>query len=90
MEQRSEENEQAAITAIKRNILINWALSPPRYNTLRPIDQLVLSIHTCFPPAFGVKEHEFFQKWKPILPNELVMSATMGNTPNVEKLKKGQ
>lgn len=88
MEQRSEENEQAAITAIKRNILINWALSPPRYNTLRPIDQLVLSIHTCFPPAFGVKEHEFFQKWKPILPNELVMSAAMGNTPNVEKLKK--
>jgi len=90
MEQRSEEDEQVAITAIKRNILIHWALLPPRYNTLRPIDHLVVSIQTCFPPAFGVKEHEFFQKWKPIFPNELVMSAAMGNTPNAEKLKKGQ
>jgi hypothetical protein len=90
MEQRSEEDEQAAITAIKRNILIHWALLPPRFNTLRPIEHLVVSIQTCFPPAFGVKEHEFFQKWKPIVPSELVISAAMGNTPNAEKLKKGK
>ena len=90
MEQRSEENEQAAITAIKRNILIHWALQPPKLNTLRPIDQLVVSIHTVFPPAFGVPGHEYFQKWKPILPGELTLSAAMGNTPNEEKLKKGK
>jgi len=84
----SEDAEQAAITAIKRNILITWALLPPMLQNLRPIDQLVCTVHRVFPPAFGVPGHEYFQKWKPISSNELQLNHIMGNTPNEEKLKK--
>mmetsp|Transcript_7782 Transcript_7782/g.8488 ORF Transcript_7782/g.8488 Transcript_7782/m.8488 type:complete len:147 (-) Transcript_7782:109-549(-) len=79
---------QASITVIKRNILVHWALQPPNLQMLRPIDMLLTSIHTVFPPAFGVTGHEYFKKWKPITRESLVLSAAMGNSPDEEKLKK--
>lgn len=83
-----EDSGQAAITALKRNILINWALQPPNLNSLRPIHHLVCSIHRVFPPSFGVNEHAHFSKWKPITATELQISGVMNNTPDEEKLKK--
>ena len=74
--------------AIKRNILVHWALVPPQYNMLRPIDQLLVSIHTVFPPFGNVAPHEYFSKWKPIKKEDLVLSAAMGNAVDETKLKK--
>jgi len=50
---------------LKRHILIEWALNPPSYKSLRSIAQLVSSLNVTFPPAFGLKSHEYFRKWKP-------------------------
>jgi hypothetical protein len=74
--------------AIKRNILVHWALVPPQYNMLRPIDQLLVNIHTVFPPFGNVAPHEYFSKWKPIKKEDLVLSAAMGNAVDETKLKK--
>jgi len=62
----SKGDEQTKLAAIKRNILMNWALVPPQYNMIRPIDHLVSSLHTALPPAFDVTPHVYFEKWKPI------------------------
>jgi hypothetical protein len=78
-------NGQAVITAIKHNILIHWALQPPLLQMLRPIDMLVTTIHTVFPPAFGVPGHEYFTKWKAIHREALLGP---GQRPDEEKLKK--
>ena len=78
-----EGNGQAAIASMKINILRNWALQPPMFQTLRPIHLLLSSIHGVFPPAFGVPAHDYFVKWKAITPGELG-----GATPDEEKLKK--
>jgi len=51
---------------IKRNILIHWALQPPAMQTLRPIGALITTIHSIFPPAFGVASHTYFSKWIPV------------------------
>jgi hypothetical protein len=83
-EEQTEEAEQASITRIKREILINWALVPPQYQMLRPINQLIVSIHNSFPPAFGVASHDYFAKWKPITPD----SISDNNHPDDEKIKK--
>ena len=88
MEEKSDEEQSAANTQIKRSILINWALQPPNLNTLRPIDQLITSIHTAMPPAFGVPGHQYFSKFTPIPHSDLVVSAAMGNHPDETKLKK--
>jgi hypothetical protein len=88
VEEKSDEEQSAANTQIKRNILINWALQPPNLNVLRPIDQLITSIHTAMPPAFGVPGHNYFSKFTPIPHSDLVVSEAMGNHPDETKLKK--
>jgi hypothetical protein len=88
MYEKSDEEQSAANIQIKRSILINWALLPPNLNALRPIDQLITSIHTAMPPAFGVPGHNYFAKFTPISHSELVVSAAMGNHPDENKLKK--
>ncbi|KAL7552596.1 hypothetical protein ACHAWF_015832 [Thalassiosira exigua] len=86
-EKDSDEEQSAATLQIKRSILINWALQPPNLNALRPIDQLITTIHTAMPPAFGVTAHAYFAKFTPIKQGELVVSAAMGG-PDETKLKK--
>ena len=76
------------MSRIKREILIHWALVPPNYQMLRPIHQLLVSIHTAFPPAHGVPDHEYFKKWKPITVESISLGAAMNNAPDDEKLKK--
>mmetsp|Transcript_35671 Transcript_35671/g.54863 ORF Transcript_35671/g.54863 Transcript_35671/m.54863 type:complete len:108 (-) Transcript_35671:26-349(-) len=53
---------------------------------LRPIDQLVTTIHNVFPPKFGVAAHDYFGKWKPIPYNDICEGP--GSPPDEEKLKK--
>ena len=77
-------DSQEKITAIKRNILVHWALQPPMLQMLRPIADLLCNIHTVFPPAFGVAGHEYFAKWSP-LNREDVLN---GVVPDDTKLKK--
>mmetsp|Transcript_12870 Transcript_12870/g.27928 ORF Transcript_12870/g.27928 Transcript_12870/m.27928 type:complete len:939 (-) Transcript_12870:182-2998(-) len=88
MEEKTDEEQSAATLQIKRSILINWALLPPNMNVLRPIDQLVTTIHTAMPPAYGVPAHEYFTKFTPITRDEIVLGASMGNSPDENKLKK--
>jgi len=57
---------QAAITKIKHEILVKWALQAPAYQMLRSIDALLISIHSIFPPASGVAGHDYFKKWKAV------------------------
>ena len=83
--QSEDDDGQAAITKIKHNILIQWALQPPQLQVLRPIAALVTTIHTVFPPALGVKGHEYFKKWKPITREDL---AGANGLPDEAKLKK--
>jgi len=86
MEEKTDEEDQSATCTlqIKRSILINWALQPPNLNVLRPIDQLISTIHTAMPPAFGVASHAYFSKFTPIAQTELIVSAHADET----KLKK--
>ena len=81
-------DDQAAITSIKRNILITWGLVPPQYNMLRPIDQLLSTIQHVLPPFANVSTHEYFSKWKVIEREEICLSSAMGNSPDEAKLKK--
>mmetsp|Transcript_18810 Transcript_18810/g.43743 ORF Transcript_18810/g.43743 Transcript_18810/m.43743 type:complete len:767 (+) Transcript_18810:96-2396(+) len=83
-DQSQETNGQEKISAIKRNILVHWALQPPMLQMLRPITDLLTSIHTVFPPAFGVAGHEYFAKWKALSRDEVMQ----GVLPDKEKLKK--
>jgi flagellar biosynthesis GTPase FlhF len=85
MANQSQDGGQAAITRIKHGLLIQWALQPPQLQMLRPIDGLITSIHQVFPPALGVKGHDYFSKWTPIAGSDL---AGPSGLPDEEKLKK--
>jgi len=79
-----ESQTKTQLQTIKHGVLVEWALQPPAMQILRPIESLVTSIHTVFPPKFGVAGHEHFSKWKVVAMPE-VMS---GAQPDDEKLKK--
>ena len=89
--ENSEDDGQAAITAIKKNILISWGLQPPNMQALRPIQDLICTIQNVFPPAFNVPAHKYFKKWKPIGSSDLLLnSSVMGNNSfSQDKIKKG-
>ena len=67
---------------IKHGVLVEWALQPPAMNMLRPIETLITTIHTVFPPKYGVPGHDHFSKW---VKSPDVMA---GAHPDEEKLKK--
>jgi hypothetical protein len=56
---------------LKKGILVQWALQPPQLQAPRPIENLLGTLHTTFPPAFGLQPHEYFSKWKPFSPDAL-------------------
>lgn len=58
--------------ALKRGILTQWALRPPNFQALKPIGELLCSVQGTFPPAHGVKPHDYFGKWKPFAPSAFV------------------
>lgn len=67
----SEEAMQAREKSIKQGVLIEWALQPPMLQSLRPITALLSTIHTVFPPKFGIAEHAHFRKWRIIQVSDL-------------------
>jgi hypothetical protein len=85
MANQTEDNGQAAITRIKHDILIHWALQPPQLQMLRSVDVLITTIHKVFPPALGVPAHEYFEDFKPITRSEI---AGPSGLPDDTKLKK--
>lgn len=64
----AEQNKQttSVLSVIRHHVLMTWALLPPQYNMLKPIDQLLTNVQTVFPPFANVKPHEYFKQWKPI------------------------
>jgi hypothetical protein len=78
-------NGESSESAIRRNVLVQWGLLPPSMQVLKPVDQLLCSIHGVFPPSFGVPSHDYFAEWKPISRSELVSS---GGILEEIKLKK--
>ena len=56
---------------IKQGVLVQWALQPPMFRALRPITVLLSTIHTVFPPRFGIVKHAHFMKWKGIQISDL-------------------
>ena len=51
--------ETTTTGTLKRQILTQWALSPPQMQQLRPLDRLLTSAHTCFA---WVPAHDYFAK----------------------------
>jgi hypothetical protein len=85
-----EEDEEAdedlrVQSRIKHELLLQWALDPPYFQTLRPIHVLMSMIHQALPPRFGIKPHEYFAKWKPL---ELTDVTDELNKPDENKVKK--
>jgi hypothetical protein len=79
------QDDALSTTALKRNILLNWALQPPTNQVLRPIDQLLCNIHKVFPPTFGVAPHSYFASFQTIVRSDLTEAS---GTLDKEKLNK--
>lgn len=80
--------ETGSIEKLKHGVLVEWALQPPQLQILRPIEDLIMSIHGVFPPRFGVAAHDYFSKWTPIKRDDLSSGPSMGNRTDNEKLNK--
>uniref|UniRef100_A0A7S4HHV8 J domain-containing protein n=1 Tax=Odontella aurita TaxID=265563 RepID=A0A7S4HHV8_9STRA len=85
MSEQTQKDNLSNVTALKRNILLHWALQPPELQILRPLDHLLCSVHTVCPPSFGVPAHSYFSGWKPIPRTEL---CAPDGTLDDEKIKK--
>jgi len=49
------------------DVLRCWSHQPPKYERLKPLHHLLVTIPTTFPPTNeNVEPHEYFNKWKPI------------------------
>ena len=57
--------------SIKKMLLMSWALQAPSYQSLKPLPELLSSVQNAFPPAFGVEEHKYFEKWKVLCDHSL-------------------
>ena len=77
-------NSDFSESELKRNVLVQWGLVPPNMQVLKPVDELLCSIHSVFPPSFGVASHEYFSGWKAIDRSELVTNGILDEA----KLKK--
>jgi hypothetical protein len=86
MVEQTQDDSQAAVTNIRRNVLMHWALQPPTMQILRPLDQLICSIHTVFPPAFGMKPHDYYDGFDPVSRSDLMNAH--GTAVDEEKVKK--
>ncbi|VEU44208.1 unnamed protein product [Pseudo-nitzschia multistriata] len=64
-------NGESTESTLKRSVLVTWGLQPPAMQVLKPVSQLICSIHTVFPPAFGMAAHEYFRGWKPVAASEV-------------------
>jgi hypothetical protein len=58
---------------LKRNILTQWALQPPQFTKLRPMNELLGNIQDTLPPANGLPPHEYFAAFKPLSKDALTL-----------------
>jgi hypothetical protein len=58
--------DESSMAELKRGILLSWALQPPNMQTLRPIGELLATIHHAFPPAHDLPRHDYFDDWQPL------------------------
>jgi hypothetical protein len=61
-----EESPSFDTTELKREILLQWGLQPPDFQTLKRIDQLVATIQNVYPPFSGVSAHSYFDGWQAV------------------------
>lgn len=59
--------------SVKKNLLTSWALQAPAYQSLKQLPELLGSLQFALPPAFGIEEHAYFQKWK-VLSHETMLT----------------
>jgi hypothetical protein len=85
MANQTEDDGQAAITKLKHDILIQWALQPPQMQMLRSVDVLLSTIQTVFPPALGVPAHDYFRKWKAVTRESVLSDAGIIDEEKVKK-----
>ena len=72
-------------TELKRNIIVQWALQPPNMQSLRPIDHLLQTVQSVYPPNNGVAAHPHFGGWEPIQRDDLL---TQSGCLDEKKLQK--
>ena len=63
---KSDSDDAASHRQIKHGLLVHWALQPPMLQALKPIEALITTVQTVFPPSFGVVGHDYFKKWKAV------------------------
>eukprot|EP00526_Cylindrotheca_closterium_P002004 CAMPEP_0113643416 /NCGR_PEP_ID=MMETSP0017_2-20120614/22828_1 /TAXON_ID=2856 /ORGANISM="Cylindrotheca closterium" /LENGTH=1103 /DNA_ID=CAMNT_0000554929 /DNA_START=181 /DNA_END=3489 /DNA_ORIENTATION=+ /assembly_acc=CAM_ASM_000147 len=85
MANQTDDDGQAAITKLKHDILIQWALQPPNMQMLRSVDVLLSTIQTVFPPALGVPAHDYFKKWKVVTRESVLSDAGIIDEEKVKK-----
>uniref|UniRef100_A0A7S3LGM9 PH domain-containing protein n=1 Tax=Amphora coffeiformis TaxID=265554 RepID=A0A7S3LGM9_9STRA len=68
---QTEDAIQSREKLIKQGVLVQWALQPPMFRSLRPVAVLLSTIHLVFPPKFGITEHTHFRKWKVLQMSDL-------------------
>jgi hypothetical protein len=84
MASQTVDGAQRSLQLIKHGILVEWALQPPAMQILRPIEVLITTVHTVFPPKYGVPGHDHFNKWTVVTLPEVLS----GTQPDCEKLSK--
>ena len=54
---------------------------------LKPVDQLLCTIQTVYPPAFGVAAHKYFTGWTAVSQSDILSSPSSGIVDD-DKMKK--
>jgi len=72
---------------LKRNILTQWALQPPQFTNLRPMNELLGNIQDTLPPANGLPPHEYFATFKPLSKDALTLQDNAVLKRAVRKMK---
>jgi hypothetical protein len=65
------DDDSSSTTDLKRKIIVGWGLRPDRQG-LKPINELLRTIQTVFPPANDLPSHSYFDGWTPITDAEML------------------
>lgn len=68
------EDDSSSTTDLKRKIIVGWGLRPDLQG-LKPINELLRTIQTVFPPANDLPFHSYFDGWTPIYDAEMLDSS---------------
>ena len=68
------DDDPSIYTELKRTVIVSWALRPDRQG-LKPVNELLRSIQTVFPPANNVPAHSYFEGWQEIKHQDLLVAS---------------